>query len=151
VLAYGSVWESGAVAALQEWSVRSVSLHGDRRGLPRRLDLILARERPPSMQLLPFASRLLIGLAFAISGLGKLAAYGATFALIASSKLPLPPPLAYAGVVMIEFDGNTAAPNSGAFSKEHVMAGTNSVTEIIGIKEYKYFVGGRQHQLPNRE
>jgi putative oxidoreductase len=51
---------------------------------------------------LPFAGRLLIGLAFAMSGLGKLAAYGATIDLIASSKLPLPPPLGYAGAVMVE-------------------------------------------------
>ena len=51
---------------------------------------------------LPFAGRLLIGLAFAMSGLSKLAAYGATVDLIASSRLPLPPPLAYAGAVMVE-------------------------------------------------
>jgi putative oxidoreductase len=51
---------------------------------------------------LPFAGRLLIGVAFAMSGLSKLAAYGATIDLIASSKLPLPPPLAYAGAVMVE-------------------------------------------------
>jgi putative oxidoreductase len=51
---------------------------------------------------LPFAGRLLIGLAFAMSGISKLAAYGATIDLIASSKLPLPTPLAYAGAVMVE-------------------------------------------------
>ena len=51
---------------------------------------------------LPFAGRLLIGVAFAMSGLSKLAAYDATIALIASSKLPLPAPLAYAGAVMVE-------------------------------------------------
>jgi uncharacterized membrane protein YphA (DoxX/SURF4 family) len=42
----------------------------------------------------PFAGRLLIGVAFAMSGLSKLAAYDATIALITSSKLPLPAPLA---------------------------------------------------------
>jgi uncharacterized membrane protein YphA (DoxX/SURF4 family) len=36
---------------------------------------------------LPFASRLRIGLAFATSGIGKLAAYGATIELIASGGL----------------------------------------------------------------
>jgi putative oxidoreductase len=51
---------------------------------------------------LPFVGRLLIGIAFAMSGLSKLAAYDATIALIASSKLPLPAPLAYAGAVMVE-------------------------------------------------
>jgi len=55
-----------------------------------------------AIRYLPFAGRLLIGLAFAMSGLSKLAGYGATIALIESSKLPLPPPLAYAGAVAVE-------------------------------------------------
>ena len=55
-----------------------------------------------AIRYLPFAGRLLIGLAFAMSGLSKLAGYGATIALIKSSKLPLPPPLAYAGAVAVE-------------------------------------------------
>jgi hypothetical protein len=37
---------------------------------------------------LPFAGRLLIGLAFTMSGLSKLAGYSATIDLILSSKLP---------------------------------------------------------------
>jgi putative oxidoreductase len=51
---------------------------------------------------LPFVGRLFIGLPFMVSGLSKLAAYGATIGLIASSRLPLPPPLAYAGAVTVE-------------------------------------------------
>jgi putative oxidoreductase len=51
---------------------------------------------------LPFVGRLFIGLPFAVSGLSKLAAYGATIGFIASSSLPLPPPLAYAGAVTVE-------------------------------------------------
>ena len=51
---------------------------------------------------LPFIGRLFIGLPFMVSGLSKLAAYGATTALIASAGLPLPPPLAYAGAVTVE-------------------------------------------------
>jgi putative oxidoreductase len=51
---------------------------------------------------LPLAGRLLIGLPFVVSGLSKLAAYGATIDLIMSSSLPLPPPLAYAGSVTVE-------------------------------------------------
>jgi putative oxidoreductase len=51
---------------------------------------------------LPFVGRLLIGLPFLVSGLSKLAAYGPTIAFIASSALPLPPPLAYAGAVTVE-------------------------------------------------
>jgi putative oxidoreductase len=50
---------------------------------------------------LPFVGRLFIGLPFVVSGLSKLAAYGPTIGLIASSGLPLPPPLAYAGAVEI--------------------------------------------------
>jgi putative oxidoreductase len=51
---------------------------------------------------LPFVGRLFIGLPFLMSGLSKLAAYGATVGLIMSSTLPLPPPLAYAGAVTVE-------------------------------------------------
>jgi putative oxidoreductase len=53
---------------------------------------------------LPFAGRLMIGLPFAMSGLGKLAAYGATTAMISAAGLPLPP-LAYAVAVAIELGG----------------------------------------------
>jgi putative oxidoreductase len=56
---------------------------------------------------LPFVGRLFIGLPFMVSGLSKLAGYGATIALIESSKLPLPPPLAYAGAVMVEIGCGT--------------------------------------------
>lgn len=51
---------------------------------------------------LPFIGRLLIGLPFLVSGLSKLAAYGPTTAFIATSALPLPPPLSYAGAVAVE-------------------------------------------------
>ena len=51
---------------------------------------------------LPFAGRLLIGLAFATSGLSKLASYSGTIDLIHSSTLPLPAPLAYIGAVAVE-------------------------------------------------
>jgi hypothetical protein len=40
---------------------------------------------------LPFIGRVLIGLPFAMSGLGKLAAYGQTTAMIAAAGLPFPP------------------------------------------------------------
>ena len=53
---------------------------------------------------LPFVGRLLIGLPFAMSGLGKLAAYGKTTAMIAAAGLPVPP-LAYAVAVAIELGG----------------------------------------------
>jgi putative oxidoreductase len=53
---------------------------------------------------LPFVGRLLIGLPFAMSGFGKLAAYGQTTAMIAAAGLPFPP-LAYAVAVTIELGG----------------------------------------------
>ena len=40
---------------------------------------------------LPFAGRLMIGLPFAMSGLGKLSAYGATTEMISAAGLPLSP------------------------------------------------------------
>jgi putative oxidoreductase len=51
---------------------------------------------------LPFVGRLLIGLPFMASGLSKVANYAGTIASIESSTLPLPPPLAYAGAIMVE-------------------------------------------------
>jgi putative oxidoreductase len=53
---------------------------------------------------LPFAGRLLIGLPFAMSGFGKLAAYGPTVAKIATVGLPVPP-LAFAVAVVVELGG----------------------------------------------
>ena len=44
---------------------------------------------------LPFVGRLMIGLSFAMSGLSKLSAYGATTAMIGAVGLPFPP-LAFA-------------------------------------------------------
>ena len=53
---------------------------------------------------LPFAGRLLIGLPFAMSGFGKLAAYGPTVAKISAVGLPVPP-LAFAVAVVVELGG----------------------------------------------
>ena len=53
---------------------------------------------------LPFIGRVLIGLPFAMSGLSKLAAYGATTAMISAVGLPVPP-LAYAVAVLVELGG----------------------------------------------
>jgi putative oxidoreductase len=51
---------------------------------------------------LPFIGRLFIGLPFMASGLSKVANYAGTIALIESSKLPLPPAMAYAGAITVE-------------------------------------------------
>lgn len=53
---------------------------------------------------LPLIGRVLIGLPFAMSGLGKLAAYGKTTAMIAAVGLPVPP-LAYIVAVALELGG----------------------------------------------
>jgi putative oxidoreductase len=53
---------------------------------------------------LPFLGRLMIGLPFALSGLGKLAAYGATTGMISAAGLPFPP-LAFAVAVAVELGG----------------------------------------------
>jgi putative oxidoreductase len=53
---------------------------------------------------LPFVGRVLIGLPFAMSGLGKLTAYSPMTAMIAAAGLPLPP-LAYAVAVAVEAGG----------------------------------------------
>ena len=53
---------------------------------------------------LPFIGRLMIGLPFAMSGFGKLAAYGATTAYIGSVGLPLAP-LGWAIAVAFEIGG----------------------------------------------
>jgi putative oxidoreductase len=45
---------------------------------------------------------LLIGLPFIASGFSKVMDYGSTIRLIESSSLPLPPPLAYIGAVIVE-------------------------------------------------
>jgi len=57
-----------------------------------------------STSYLAFAGRLLIGVPFAMSGLSKLAAYGATTAMIGAVGLPVPP-LAYAVAVAVELSG----------------------------------------------
>jgi putative oxidoreductase len=52
----------------------------------------------------PFAGRLMIGLPFAMSGLGKLAAIGPTTEMIRTAGLPLPP-LALAVAIALELGG----------------------------------------------
>jgi putative oxidoreductase len=57
-----------------------------------------------ALRYLPFAGRLLIGLPFAMSGLGKLAAVGPTTEMIRAAGLPLPQ-LALALAVAVELGG----------------------------------------------
>jgi putative oxidoreductase len=56
------------------------------------------------MNYLAFIGRILIGLPFAMSGVGKLAAYGPTTEMIAAVGLPFPP-LAFAVAVAVELGG----------------------------------------------
>jgi putative oxidoreductase len=53
---------------------------------------------------LPFIGRVLIGVPFMMSGLGKLSAYSATVAMIAAAGLPVPP-LAFAVAATVELGG----------------------------------------------
>ena len=53
---------------------------------------------------LPFVGRLMIGLPFAMSGMSKLGAYGATTGMISVAGLPFPP-LAFAVAVAVELGG----------------------------------------------
>jgi len=53
---------------------------------------------------LPFLGRLMVGLAFAMSGMSKLGAYGATTGMISAVGLPFPP-LAFAVAVAAELGG----------------------------------------------
>ena len=57
-----------------------------------------------AIRYLPFIGRLMIGLPFVVSGLGKLATYSATTALISAVGLPFPP-LAFAVAVAVELGG----------------------------------------------
>jgi putative oxidoreductase len=57
-----------------------------------------------AVRYIPFVGRLMIGLPFAMSGLGKLAAYGPTTAMIGAAGLPVPP-LAFAVAVAAELGG----------------------------------------------
>jgi putative oxidoreductase len=57
-----------------------------------------------AVRYLPLAGRLLIALPFAMSGLGKLAAYGPTTQMIGAVGLPLPA-LAFAVAVAVELGG----------------------------------------------
>jgi len=56
---------------------------------------------------LPFAGRLMIGLPFAMSGFGKLAATGPTEQMIRAAGLPLPG-LAVAVAILVELGGGLA-------------------------------------------
>jgi putative oxidoreductase len=57
-----------------------------------------------AIRYIPFAGRLMIGLPFAMSGLGKLAAIGPTTDMIRTAGLPLPP-LALALAIVLELGG----------------------------------------------
>jgi putative oxidoreductase len=56
------------------------------------------------MNYLAFVGRVLIGLPFAMSGFGKLAAFGPTTAMIGAVGLPFPP-LAFVVAVVVELGG----------------------------------------------
>src|ERR1700761_9111538 len=77
--------------------LRSVDLPQGRHDAPTN-----GAETMSATRYLPFVGRLFIGIPWIASGLSKVANYAGTIALIESSKLPLPPPLAYAGAIAVE-------------------------------------------------
>ena len=56
------------------------------------------------LKFIPLLGRILIGVPFVMSGLGKVAAYGATVGYIAAMGLPVPP-LAFVVAVLTELGG----------------------------------------------
>jgi putative oxidoreductase len=72
--------------------------------MPREHELAEGTDPMDATRYLAFFGRLLIGLPFAMSGFGKLIAYGQTTAMIAAAGLPVPP-LAYAVAVAVELGG----------------------------------------------
>ena len=94
-----------ALIVLLLTSITSISLSGKMIVAQVTLpDLISRRFSMSTTRYLPFVGRLMIGLPFAMSGLGKLAAYGATTAMISAAGLPVPP-LAFAVAVAVELGG----------------------------------------------
>jgi putative oxidoreductase len=96
---------------------------------------------------LPFVGRLLIGLPFAMSGLGKLAAYGKTTAMIAAVGLPVPP-LAYAVAVAVELGGGLLLV---AGYQARLVAIALAVFSIAGVSFHSNFADQNQmiHFLKN--
>ena len=101
-----------------------------------------------STRYLAFAGRLLIGLPFAMSGLGKLGAYGATTAMIGAVGLP-PPPLAFAVAVAVELGGGLLL--IAGFQTRYVAAALALFSLVTAVSFHANFADQNQmiHFLKN--
>ena len=97
---------------------------------------------------LPFVGRVMIGLPFAMSGLGKLAAYGATTAYIASVGLPLPP-VGWVIAVIFEIGGGLLL--LSGFRARHVALALAAFTLATAVFFHTNFADKNQmiHFLKN--
>ena len=78
---------------------------------------------------LPLLGRILIGAPFVMSGLGKLAAYGATVGYIAAMGLPVPP-LAFHHLAVVNSSPTvTQAPFAGCRSGSLILPGATPQLE----------------------
>ena len=101
-----------------------------------------------STSYLAFAGRLLIGVPFAMSGLSKLAAYGATTAMIGAVGLPAPP-LAFAVAVAVEFGGGLLL--IAGFQTRYVAAALALFSLVTAVSFHANFADQNQmiHFLKN--
>jgi putative oxidoreductase len=96
----------------------------------------------------PFAGRLLIGLPFAMSGLGKLAAIGPTTEMIRAAGLPLPS-LGLALAVVVELGGGLLL--VAGFQARIVAAGLALFSLVAAVSFHSNFADQNQmiHFLKN--
>lgn len=101
-----------------------------------------------STRYLPFAGRLLIGLPFAVTGLSKLGAYGATTAMISAGGLPFPA-LAFAVAVALELGGGLLL--IAGYRTRHVAAALAMFSLVTAVAFHADFADQNQmiHFLKN--
>ena len=97
---------------------------------------------------LPFVGRLMIGLPFAMSGLGKLGAYGATTGMISAVGLPFPQ-LAFAVAVVTELGGGLLL--IGGYHARYVAAALALFSFVTAVSFHNNFADQNQmiHFLKN--
>ena len=88
-----------------------------------------------AIRYIPFAGRLMIGLPFAMSGLGKLAAIGPTTEMIRTAGLPLPP-LTLALTIALEVGGG-------------LLLVVGFRTRLVAIA-LAFFFAGRRSRIPRQ-
>ena len=95
----------------------------------------------------PFVGRVLIGAIFLMSGLGKLAAYGATTAMIAAAGLPVPP-AAWLVAVVVEAGGGLLLLLGASDHVERVCAAQH--LDVVDSPDRLGVAGGGQSDMHGR-